>query len=114
MLGRPNPSFEVDADIGDACIDVDVDVDLDLEADIGANMFVVVRFQRRLDDNDVHVDGSTLQVVEFENQKWPTTSQWLLQPRDGPGIRAARLRRAIARSHRRHEVTEDESRCQEV
>ena len=32
----------------------------------------------------------------------------------GLGAEAARLRRAIARSHRRHEVTEDRSRCQEV
>ena len=30
------------------------------------------------------------------------------------GVGAARLRRAFARSHRRHEVAEDKSRCQEV
>ena len=29
-------------------------------------------------------------------------------------VRVARLRRAFARSDRRHEVTEDKSRCQEV
>ena len=29
-------------------------------------------------------------------------------------VRAARLRRAFARSDRRHEVTEDKSRCREV
>ena len=41
-------------------------------------------------------------------------SAFLIFGMSGNGVCAARLRRAIARSHRRHEVTEDKLRCQEV